>query len=303
VTIPPAAARLRLDVALAGLVSELSRARIQQLIENGNIRLNGEQVKSKHPVKAGDQVSIELPPVKPLLLEPEKIDLQILFEDEALLVVNKPAGLVVHPGSGTSSGTLVHALLHHSRSLSGIGGPLRPGVVHRLDKETSGCLVVAKNDSTHLKLIRQFAGRQVEKLYLALCSGRFRKRAGEIEAPIGRHPVHRQKMAIVERGRPAKTRYLVLQETADWSLVVCRIYTGRTHQIRVHLKHLGHPILGDAVYGRRASGFHRQMLHAWRLGFSHPTDGRALHFEAPLPEDFKATGVPVDIRFEHGMLG
>jgi len=208
-----------------------------------------------------------------------------------MLVVNKPAGMLVHPGAGVQSGTLVNALLHHVSNLSGIGGVLRPGVVHRLDKDTSGCLVVAKHDVAHLNLSNQFARRKVKKFYLALCAGRFRTLGGEIINPIGRHPVHRQKMAIVERGRPAHTRFEVIQQTSQWALVLCQIHTGRTHQIRVHLHSIGHPVLGDKVYGKAASEYDRQMLHAWRLGFSHPIAENWLEFEAGLPDDFLQHGV------------
>jgi 23S rRNA pseudouridine1911/1915/1917 synthase len=220
--------------------------------------------------------------------QPEAIPLDILFEDEDLLVLNKPAGLVVHPGAGHREHTLVNALLSHCQNLSGIGGQERPGIVHRLDKETSGCLVVAKNDEAHRGLSSQFAARTVEKVYLALVSGKLRKSTGTIEEKIARHPVHRQRMAAISsRGRPAKTEYRVVAFRKDFSLIECQLHSGRTHQIRVHLHHLGHPVLGDKVYAPKlASGFPRQMLHAWKLGFQHPCTGDWRSFEAPLPEDF-----------------
>jgi 23S rRNA pseudouridine1911/1915/1917 synthase len=227
----------------------------------------------------------------PVALAPEPIDLSILFEDEDLIVINKPAGIVVHPGAGAQSGTLVNALLFHCRNLSGIGGELRPGVVHRLDKETSGCLVLAKNDEAHARLSAQFARRDVKKVYLAVCAGHFRRKRGEITASIGRHPVHRKKMAVVERGRAAHTRFEVVQEGKEWSLVVCQIFSGRTHQIRVHLHSLGHPILGDKVYGKQKATEGRHLLHAWRLGFFHPVHQNWLQFEAQLPNDFLEFGI------------
>jgi 23S rRNA pseudouridine1911/1915/1917 synthase len=231
------------------------------------------------------------PDPEPIVLQAEALSVPILFEDEHLLVVNKPPGMSVHPGAGVQSGTLVNALLHQVSNLSGIGGELRPGVVHRLDKETSGCLVVAKHDLAHLRLSNQFAGRQVQKFYLALCVGGFTKLAGEIIKPIGRHPVQRQKMAVVDRGRPAHTRFEVIHDTGRWALILCQIFTGRTHQIRVHLHSIGHPVLGDKVYGKASTDYQRQMLHAWRLGFFHPLTENWLEFEAGLPDDFLHSGV------------
>jgi 23S rRNA pseudouridine1911/1915/1917 synthase len=262
----------RLDRFLASRLSRLSRSRIQALIESGHILVNGTVCRARQPVRPGDSISILEPEPEPIDVRSEEIPLQILFEDEYLLVVNKPAGMVVHPGAGIRSGTLVNALLHHVRNLSGIGGQLRPGVVHRLDKETSGCLVVAKNDAAHMRLSRQFAGREVRKFYLAWCSGKFARLSGEIVAPIGRHPVHRQKMAIVERGREARTHFEVIAQKPDCALVLCQIFTGRTHQIRVHLQSISHPVLGDKVYGKPKSSYARHLLHAWRLGFFHPVN-------------------------------
>ncbi|HEX3817149.1 MAG TPA: RluA family pseudouridine synthase, partial [Chthoniobacterales bacterium] len=212
----------------------------------------------------------------------------LLFEDDDLLVVDKPAGLVVHPGAGNQSHTLVNALLHHCATLSGIGGKQRPGIVHRLDKQTSGAMVVAKNDATHQELSRQFADREVTKIYLALAVGVFRKTRGSIDASIGRHPHHRKKMAVnIERGRTARTDYRILESGGGISVVECTLHSGRTHQIRVHLHHLGHPVLGDSLYGRnRQIAAPRQMLHSWKLGFTHPRTGARQLFEAPLPEDF-----------------
>jgi 23S rRNA pseudouridine1911/1915/1917 synthase len=291
IVVAPSDAGQRLDLFLAAQISRLSRARIQTLIRSDRILLNGTVCRAKQIIRAGDKVTVHEPKPEPVVLQPEALTVPILFEDEHLLVVNKPAGMTVHPGAGVQSGTLVNALLHHVANLSGIGGELRPGVVHRLDKETSGCLVVAKHDLAHLQLSNQFAGRKTQKFYLALCAGRFTKLAGEIIKPIGRHPVHRQKMAVIDRGRSAHTRFEVVQETNRWTLVLCQIYTGRTHQIRVHLHSIGHPVLGDKVYGKTSHEYGRQMLHAWRLGFFHPVAENWLEFEAGLPDDFLQSGV------------
>jgi 23S rRNA pseudouridine1911/1915/1917 synthase len=288
--VPREEARKRLDLFLTKQAPRLSRARIQQLIVNGHILLNGQPARASQPVRAGDVVTLDEPPPVPIALAPEPIDLSILFEDQDLIVINKPPGIAVHPGAGAQSGTLVNALLFHCKNLSGIGGELRPGVVHRLDKETSGCLVVAKHDEAHARLSAQFAQREVTKVYLAICAGNFRKKSGDITAPIGRHPVHRQKMAVLEGGRAAHTQFEVIQEGGNWSLVVCQIFSGRTHQIRVHLHSLGHPILGDKVYGKKPIE-NRHLLHAWRLGFFHPVHRNWLQFEAQLPNDFLQFGI------------
>jgi len=281
----------RLDHFLASNVPGLSRSRLQDLIKQGHVKLNGVKAKPGARLRAGDSIVLREPPPVAAIAEAEDIALRVLFEDEELIVIDKPPGLVVHPAAGHQAGTLVNALLHHCPTLSGIGGEQRPGIVHRLDKETSGCLVAAKSDSAHQALARQFAGREVTKIYLALAAGRFARRTGIIEAPVGRHPAQRKKMAIVVRGRPARTDYRVLAEIEGGALVECILHTGRTHQIRVHLKHLGHPVLGDAVYGRRGV-YPRQMLHAWRLGFAHPRTGERLTFESPLPDDFREAGAP-----------
>jgi 23S rRNA pseudouridine1911/1915/1917 synthase len=281
----------RFDVVVSKRIARLSRARVQCLIESGHIRLNSEEVRVRQRVHAGDWITVSEPEPAPVEIVPQSIALSILYEDLYLVVINKPAGLTVHPGAGNPDGTLVNALLYHCSSLSGIGGELRPGVVHRLDKETSGCLVVAKDDLTHQGLSRQFAGRKVEKYYLALCQGKFSVKQGEVVAPIGRHPVHRKKMAIMERGRSARTLFEVLQEMGDYSLVLCRLFSGRTHQIRVHMQHLGHPVVGDKLYGRHTRQFQRHMLHAWRLSFSHPVMEKWFEFEAEIPHEFVVLGV------------
>jgi len=288
-TVPSEFAGLRLDRFLANQLPRFSRSRIQQLIRQGNVRLNGRLAKPRDLVRTGDNVRLTEPPIEKIEAEPEPIPLEVLFEDDDLLVLNKPPGLVVHPGAGHREHTLVNALLHHCSTLSGIGGKERPGIVHRLDKDTSGCLVVAKTDEAHRGLSDQFAARTVEKVYLALVFGKLKKRAGVIEEKIGRHPVHRQRMSVVSStGRAARTTYRVVRSGENSSLVECRLHSGRTHQIRVHLHHLGHPLLGDNVYAsKRAGNYSRQMLHAWKLGFRHPRTGDWKLFDAPLPEDFK----------------
>ena len=287
---PKNEAHVRLDRFLANNLPEYSRSRLQQLIRTGFVTLNGGATRARYLVHTGDKIELTEPPLEKLDNQPEPIPLEILFEDKDIIVINKPAGLVVHPGAGHRQHTLVNALLGHCATLSGIGGKERPGIVHRLDKETSGCLVVAKNDKAHRELSRQFAERTIEKIYLAVVAGRLRKKTGVIEATIGRHHIHRQRMSVASpRGRPAKTEYRVVCSGNQTSLVECRLYSGRTHQIRVHLHHLGHPVLGDKVYAARlAKNFPRHMLHAWKLGFRHPSSGGWKDFEAPPPNDFTA---------------
>jgi 23S rRNA pseudouridine1911/1915/1917 synthase len=300
------ARRLRLDQFLARELPKFSRSRIQQLIRGQFVTLNGSPARPRDLVRIGDRVEVNEPPPEKINTEPEAIPLDVLYEDEDLIVVNKPPGLVVHPGAGQRHGTLVNALLHHFPKLSGIGGKERPGIVHRLDKETSGCLVAAKTDEAHRGLSAQFAARSVEKIYLALVAGKLRKSSGAIEEKIGRHPMQRQRMSAVSKhGRAAKTDYRVLATGSAphptlsafkgekmkgegfVSLVECKLHSGRTHQVRVHLQHLGHPVLGDKVYGGNyAKTFPRQMLHAWRLGFTHPRTSEWKRFEAPMPTDF-----------------
>jgi 23S rRNA pseudouridine1911/1915/1917 synthase len=278
----------RLDRSLAQALPSFSRARLQTLIREGFVKVNGNTARPRDAVRIGDTVEVREPKIEKIDAQPEAMQLDILFEDHDLLVLNKPAGLVVHPGAGQQTGTLVNALLAHCKNLSGIGGKERPGIVHRLDKETSGVLVVAKNDAAHRALCKQFAERTTGKTYLALVAGTPRKSSGTIEAPIARHPVHRKKMSVARRGgRSAKTEYRVVRSGSDRSLVECMIHTGRTHQIRVHLHHLGHPVLGDKLYaGKRAGDFPRQMLHAWKLTFTHPHSGEHMTFEAAIPADF-----------------
>ena len=284
----PNDARLRLDQFLAKQLPEYSRSRLQQLIRSGFVRLNKQTTRPRQIVRGGDKIHLIEPPLEKIEMRPEPIPLDVLFEDDDLIIINKPADLTVHPGAGQREHTLVNALLSHCTNLSGIGGKERPGIVHRLDKETSGCLVVAKNDVAHRELSKQFAARTVEKIYLALVAGKLRKPTGVIEENIGRHPVQRKRMSVSsKRGRAAKTEYRVIRSSDQASLVECRLHSGRTHQIRVHLHHLGHPVLGDKIYAPRfAKNFHRQMLHAWKLGFRHPCTGEWRSFEASLPADF-----------------
>ena len=287
--VPKEHARMRIDRHLVAALPEFSRSRIQQLIRAGFVRLNGSTTRPHQLVRTGDQIELVNPQTEKIETRPEAIPLEVLFEDDDLIVINKPAGLTVHPGAGHREHTLVSALLHHCQTLSGIGGKERPGIVHRLDKETSGCLVAAKNDFAHRELSQQFAARSVEKIYLALVAGDVRKPTGIIEEKIGRHPVHRQRMSVASpRGRAARTEYRVLRSNDQASLLECRLHSGRTHQVRVHLHHLGHPVLGDKIYAPRvARNFPRQLLHAWKLGFRHPRTGEWKSFEAPLPDDFK----------------
>jgi 23S rRNA pseudouridine1911/1915/1917 synthase len=267
----------------------VSRSRIQAVIRSGDVLLNGAPAKSSQIVRTDDEIVWREPALTPCeSARAEEMPLEILFEDDVVAVLNKPAGMVVHPGAGHRGGTLVSGLLHHFGKLSGVGGVDRPGIIHRLDKETSGCLVVAKTDAAHRALAAQFASREVVKVYLALVEGSPRFRADTIDAPIARDPVHRKKMRVTPtgRGRAAITEYRVIATAGGKSLVECRPRTGRTHQIRVHLKHLGYPVLGDPLYGRRGS-FSRHMLHAWKLQFRHPLSDERLTFEAAIPPEFR----------------
>ena len=291
---------VRLDTFLRAKHPGTSRGAWQRLIEEGQVLVNGKATKPTHTPRAGEQISIEQPEVRPAVAQPEAIPLDILFEDRSLLVLNKAPGLVVHPAAGHDDGTLVNALLHHcAGSLSGIGGQARPGIVHRLDKETSGCLVVAKNDETHLALSAQFAGRQVKKIYQAVVCGIPAEPSGEIEAPIARHPTERKRMAVcaVGEGRTARTSYRILERLAAAAWVEAQIHTGRTHQIRVHFQFLGHPVAGDQIYGLKQNRKLRDLkyyeaprvlLHAYELSFTHPRTNKTMKFQAPLPADFQA---------------
>ncbi len=289
-TVPDGLAGERLDLAVCRLASELTRARAQKLLLEGHITVDGERRKANYRVRAGDVISIAIPLSRKPGTAAEAITLHILYEDSDLLVLNKPKGMVVHPAAGHSGGTLVNALLHHCENLSGIGGEARPGIVHRLDKDTSGVLVVAKNDAAHLALSVQFKEHTITREYVAVVHGVPVEDKGTIEGAIARHRTDRKKMAIAPpgTGRAALTHFRVLERFKRHAYLALRLETGRTHQIRVHLSALGHPVVGDAVYGpkRAFRNFRGQALHARLLGFSHPADGRKMVFEAMPPEDF-----------------
>ena len=278
----------RLDRFLGRMCPDFSRARLQEFIREKHVLVNGSAAKPSHSLRPSDEVVLIAPTVvEPSPLLAQDIALDILFEDDSLLVINKPPGLVVHPGAGNHEGTVANAVLHHCEGIAVVGGVERPGIVHRLDKETSGCLVVAKTEKAHRLIAEEFASRGVEKAYLALVDGTPRMPHGKIDVAIGRHKVHRQKMAVDERGREALTHYRVIASNEGKALVECRPRTGRTHQIRVHLKHLGQPVTGDPIYGRRGS-HERHFLHAWKLTITHPESGKRVSFTAPVAEDFPA---------------
>jgi 23S rRNA pseudouridine1911/1915/1917 synthase len=293
---------VRLDRFLAVRFPDLSRARVQALIEEGAVRVDGGAAKASLRLRPGTSVAIEVPEPAPALPQPEDLPLAVVHDDPRFLVIDKPAGLVVHPGAGAAAGTLVNALLFHVRDLSGVGGVLRPGIVHRLDKGTSGLVVVAKDDVAHRALSAQFAAREVRKEYAAVVHGRPTPATGTIDRPIGRDPVHRRRMAVdAPRARAARSTYAVRERLDGAALLDVRIHTGRTHQIRVHLASIGHPIAGDDLYGGRRTpscsrkearaaldAFPRPALHAARLAFRHPATGDPLSFESPLPADLES---------------
>jgi 23S rRNA pseudouridine1911/1915/1917 synthase len=276
----------RVDRVAAARIADLSRSRIQHLIEEGLVTLNGGPVRASTPVRAGDRLDVTVPPPEPTALVPREMPLPVIFEDGDVVVVDKPAGLVVHPAPGHAQDTMVNALLARYPDLA-IGGSLRPGIVHRLDRFTSGLMVIARHDAAYQSLAAQMKERSVLKAYLVLVDGHMPGGEGVIEAPIGRHPRERKQMAVVSRGRPARTRYRVLEELGPYTLVEAQLETGRTHQVRVHFAHSGHPVLGDPQYGRRAGalGLSRQFLHAYRLGFRLPSSGEYREFQSALPED------------------
>jgi 23S rRNA pseudouridine1911/1915/1917 synthase len=300
----------RVDSFLASQINDLTRSRVKELIKAGFVTVNDGSAKASYALKTGDRIGLVIPPPEESRLEPEKVDFSIVYEDQTLIVIDKPAGVVVHPAPGHSSGTLVHGLLEHCGDLSGIGGVLRPGIVHRLDKGTSGLMVVAKNDKAHEALAGQFKKGGVKKEYLALVHEAPRAPKGKIDLPIGRHPIHRKRMAVV---RVAGKQALTLWEVKDryrnkFALLQINLKTGRTHQIRVHLSHMGYPVVGDPVYGPKrvwwkknfpgVNKIHevlvRQMLHAGRLAFVHPEKGELCKFETPIPEDM--AGVMVALK-------
>lgn len=285
--VEPEQARTRLDLFLTGEVPELTRTHIQKLIDEGRVTINGAVAKANSKLKPGEEINFVIPEPEELKVEGENIPLEIIFEDSDVIVINKPQGMVVHPAPGNTSGTLVNALLYHCQDLSGINGVMRPGIVHRLDKDTTGVIMVAKNDLAHLGLASQIKDREVTRRYTALVHGNIQEPGGIIDTPIGRDPQDRKKMAVViKNSKQALTRYTVLERFKEYTLVECKLETGRTHQIRVHLAYLGHPVVGDHKYGTRKAhfGLVGQALHAGVLGFKHPRTGEYLEFTAPLPD-------------------
>jgi 23S rRNA pseudouridine1911/1915/1917 synthase len=278
----------RLDVFVARMLPALTRSRAQRLIAVGRVTVDGAPSRASHPLKAGQRVTVDVPPPDDAGAKPEQIPLDVLYEDADLLAVNKPAGMTVHPSPGHASSTLVNAILAHCDDLSGIGGVMRPGIVHRLDRDTSGVILVAKNDAAHNALARQLKERRVGKVYLALVEGTPKPPRGVIDAPIARDPRNRQRMAIVEGGRESVTAYEVVERFAHVSLVEARPKTGRTHQIRVHLAAIGHPIIGDRLYGRASPLVARHFLHAARITFDHPRTNEQMTIEAPLAADLES---------------
>jgi 23S rRNA pseudouridine1911/1915/1917 synthase len=299
-TVPEELTGTRLDRVLSILNDNWSRSRVRRLIDGGGVRVNDKTAKPATLVEAGDHLTVDEPEPEVLDVIAEAIPLTIIHEDDDLVVIDKPANLVIHPAAGNPTGTLVNALLHHCKDLSGIGGVARPGIVHRLDKDTTGLMVVAKNDRAHQALSLAFRWRKIDKTYLAVCFGDFAEDDGVVDAPIDRHPRHRQQMAVVDNGRPSRTIYEVVERWTGASLVHCRLVTGRTHQIRIHMAHIGHAVVGDPLYAGRqwrtipdprvaaaCRNFPRQALHAMQLGFVHPVSGEAMSFEAEPPADIR----------------
>jgi len=278
----------RIDKYISNLMEGKSRSFIQGMIEKGVVLVNGNIKKSNYTVRTGDVICVTIPEPVEMSIKPEKISLEILYEDADLVVVNKKQGMVVHPASGVYSGTLVNALLDHCTDLSGINGVLRPGIVHRIDKDTSGILVVAKNDNAHNILAHQLKEHSMTRVYYALVEGIVKQDEGVVDAPLGRHPLEKIKMAVVRDGRNAVTRYRVIKRYKAQTLVECVLETGRTHQIRVHMAHIGHPVVGDPVYGHKKQRFklEGQLLHAKKLGFIHPSTNEYVEFKSPLPDYF-----------------
>lgn len=277
----------RIDKLLADINPERSRSQIQSWIADGYVSVNDERVKANYKCQLGDRIEWHIPEVKPLEIEAEDIPLDIIYEDNDLLVVNKPRGMVVHPSAGHGSGTLVNALLYYCNDLSGINGVERPGIVHRLDKDTSGLLIVAKNDQAHVGLSEQLANREVDRKYIALVHGEIPHETGMVDAPIARDPKNRQRMAVVDNGKKAITHFRVLKRFPDYSYVECKLETGRTHQIRVHMRYIGYPLVGDPLYGpRKTLDLNGQALHAKEVGFIHPITGKYMQFSSDIPEFF-----------------
>src|SRR5699024_2722211 len=277
----------RLDKVVTNIFTDYTRSQLKKMIDDGNIKVNGDVKKANYKVNLGDEITFDKPEVKKLSLEPENIPLDIVYEDDDVIVVNKPQGMVVHPAPGHPDHTLVNALLYHS-PLSTINGTFRPGIVHRIDKDTSGLLMVAKNDLAHQSLAEQLRNKTNKREYLALVYGQIKEDEGTIDAPLGRNPQDLKKQAVVKGGRHAVTHFKVIKRYDNFTLVKCILETGRTHQIRVHMKYIGHPLVGDPLYGpRKVIGKNGQFLHAALLGFKHPRTGKEMVFEAPLPENFQ----------------
>ena len=285
-------ADMRIDAYLRSY-TELSRSRISTLMLEGALCVDGViQVKPSFRVEAGQKLELSIPEVRPVAIEPQNIPIDILYQDSDVVIVNKPCGMVVHPAAGNEDRTLVNALLYHVKDLSGIGGEMRPGIVHRLDKDTSGLILIAKNDKAHTVLSEQFKERSMEKHYRAVAFGNFPNESGLIDAPIARHPVDRKKMAIVPGGKPSQTEWKVLEHLRSAAYLDVHLLTGRTHQIRVHMHSIGHPLLGDRIYApniKTSTHIPRLMLHAYSLSFTHPTSLERITLTAPLPEEFSAS--------------
>lgn len=278
----------RIDKALATLQPDWSRTQIQQWVKEEHVKVNDMAIKPNYKVKAGDHVTVEQPEIEEYDVEAENLHLEIVYEDQDVLVVNKPVGMVVHPSAGHVSGTLVNGLMYQVTDLSGINGIMRPGIVHRIDKDTSGLLMVAKNDKAHVSLVNQLVAKSVNRVYTALVHGHIPHDNGTIDAPIGRDKRDRQRMAVVDDGKNAVTHFKVLERFGAYTLVECRLETGRTHQIRVHMKYIGYPLVGDPKYGQRKTiDFGGQVLHAGTVGFDHPTTDEYMEFTAPLPENYQ----------------
>ena len=283
--------QMRLDKYLAEQFPEQTRSYLQKLIKEGQVLVNGKTVKSGYQLSKGDEVSVTIPEPKELDVEPQKMDLDIVYEDEDVILINKPKGMVVHPAPGHTTDTLVNGLLYHCKdNLSGINGVARPGIVHRIDRDTTGIIIVCKNDMSHNSIAAQLKEHSINRRYRALVHGNLKEDTGTVEGPIGRHPVDRKKMAINERnGKPAVTHFTVLERFGNYTLIECKLETGRTHQIRVHMTSIGHPLVGDEVYGPAKCPFklQGQCLHAMVLGFVHPRTGEYMEFSADLPEYFE----------------